>query len=116
MTSDNLLTPEESKCLGCDHTDISRYVLQEWNFPSSLEDNIFYHHNPMSANEPVQAAIVHLSDIIVNGLGIGTSGERFVPPLDNQAWEHLGLPQSSFEVVIRQANHQLSALELFLQQ
>ncbi len=116
MTSEKLLHREENNFLGCKHTDISRYVLQEWNFPSVLEDNIFYHHNPMAANEPVHAAIVHLADIIVNGLGIGSSGEKFVPPLNNEAWEYLGLPSSSFEVVIRQANHQLSALDLFLQQ
>lgn len=113
ISSGKMVHQEESKYLGCRHTDISRYLLKEWNFPSILEDNIFYHHDPMYANEPVQAAILHLADIIVNGLGIGTSGELFVPPLNNEAWERLGLPPSSFEVIIRQANHQLSALELF---
>ena len=113
ISSEKIMHQEENTYLGCKHTDISRYLLQAWNFPPILEDNIFYHHDPVAANEPVQAAIVHLADILVNGLGIGSSGERFVPPLDNEAWECLGLPPSSFEVIIRQAKHQLSALELF---
>jgi len=116
MASELVLHQEEPNFLGCNHTDISRYVLQEWKFPSTLEDNIFYHHNPMAANEPVQATVVHLADIIVNGLGIGSSGEKFVPPLNTEAWELLGLPPSSFEVVIKQASHQLAALDLFLQE
>ncbi|MBW1850582.1 MAG: HDOD domain-containing protein [Deltaproteobacteria bacterium] len=115
MASEKILYKEEKRVLGCRHTDIARYLLQAWNFPPDLENNIFYHHNPMSAHNPVHAAIVHLADIIVNGLGIGSSGEKLVPPLSNEAWEHLGLPPSSFEVIIRQAIHQLSSLESFLQ-
>jgi hypothetical protein len=58
---------------------------------------------------------VHTADIIVNGLGIGTSGERFVPPLDNDAWDRLGLSPSCFETAIQLATHQLSSLDLFLE-
>ncbi|MBW1901634.1 MAG: HDOD domain-containing protein [Deltaproteobacteria bacterium] len=116
MVSEKVLHQEEHNFLGCNHTDVSRYVLQEWNFPPVLENNIFYHHNPMAANDPVQASIVHLADIIVNGLGIGSSGEKLVPPLDTEAWELLGLPPSSFEVIINQASHQLTSLDLFLQE
>jgi len=114
ITLKKMLHKEENTFLGCSHTDISRFLLQDWNFPAELEDSIFYHHNPMSADNPVQAAIVHLSDIIVNGLGIGSSGEKYVPPLDIHAWEHLKLPASSFEVIITQAVHQLWPLNFFL--
>jgi len=113
ISAEEMLLSEESDYLGCKHTDVSRYLLRTWNFPTILEDNIYYHHSPMDADKPVQAAIVHLADIMVNGLGIGSSGEQFVPPLDNQAWECLGLAPSNFEVITRQAFHQLSALELF---
>ena len=49
-----------------------------------------------------------------NGLGMGSSGVRFVPPLDNAAWEDLNLSTSSFEVVIKQATHQFYSLETIL--
>jgi HD-like signal output (HDOD) protein len=113
-SSGNLLHKAEKIHLGCTHMDISRHLMEEWRFPRVLEDNIFHHHDPVAANKPVEAAILHLADIIVNAMGMGTSGERFVPPLSTQAWEGLGISPSSFEIVIRQAIHQFSALEPYL--
>jgi hypothetical protein len=52
---------------------------------------------------------------MANALELGTSGEKFVPPLDYKAFSDLGLPPSCFEVVIRQAIDQLSAFDNFLQ-
>ncbi len=115
MASEKNLYTQETNYLGCRHTDIARYLLQEWNFPLVLEDNIFHHHKPMAAHNPIQASLIHLADIIVNAVGIGSSGENLVPPLQHEAWERLQLPQSSFEVIITQAIHQLSFLEPFLQ-
>jgi hypothetical protein len=54
---------------------------------------------------------VHLADIIVNAFGIGSSGEQFVPPLDYEAWDDLGLAISVFEVAAKQAIHQFNSLE-----
>jgi hypothetical protein len=51
---------------------------------------------------------------MVNALGMGSSGERFVPPLDNAAWEDLNISTSCFEVVIKQATHQFYSLETIL--
>ncbi|MGD8889487.1 MAG: hypothetical protein PVF53_13805, partial [Desulfobacterales bacterium] len=86
-----------------------------WKLPLVLENNVFYHHSPSEAQQPIPAALVHLSDIIVNALGIGSSGEKFVPPLDNRAWEELELTPSCFETVIGQGIHQFYGLETILQ-
>jgi HD-like signal output (HDOD) protein len=115
LNSEKILYNEEDDFLGCRHTDIARFMLQKWHFPLELEDCIFHHHDPMSAHNPVKASIVHLADIIANAMGIGTSGERLVPPLDYKAWEQLRLSPSCFDVVIRQAIHQLSVIEPILQ-
>ena len=82
--------------------------------PVILENNVHYHHNPSEAQQTAPATIVHLADIMVNSIGIGSSGERYIPPLDNAAWEGLDLPVSSFEKVIGQATHQFNALEEIL--
>ena len=47
----------------------------------SLEDMVQNHHDPQRSKNKMEASIVHLADIITNAMGIGTSGERFVPPL-----------------------------------
>jgi putative nucleotidyltransferase with HDIG domain len=114
-TSDKLLYQLENSCLGGKHTLIGKYLLKTWKLPFELENNVFHHHNPSAAHHPVKATIVHLADIMVNALGLGSSGERFVPPLDYKAWDNLGLSPSSFETTIRHATHQLASLETFFQ-
>jgi putative nucleotidyltransferase with HDIG domain len=114
-TSDKPLYQLEHSCLGGKHTLIGKYLLKTWKLPLELKDNVFYHHNPSAAHHPVKATIVHLADIMVNALGLGSSGERFVPPLDYKAWDNLDLSPGSFETIIRQATQQLAALETFFQ-
>ena len=114
-TTNKLLFEVESDCLGCNHSHVARFLIKQWNLPISLENNVFYHHNPSEAPHLVSATLVHLADIITNGLGIGTSGERFVSPLDIKAWEGLGLKPTCFDIVIKQATHQFFALESMLE-
>ena len=110
-----LLYLQENDSLGCNHTHIVKQLLQQWKLPMVLENNVFFHHDPSKASQPVPATLVHLADIITNSLGIGSSGERFVPPLDNEAWDNLGLSPTCFDIVVKQATHQFFALESMLE-
>jgi HD-like signal output (HDOD) protein len=113
-SSDTLLYLQEGDDLGCNHTHVIKHLLQQWKLPMVLENNVFFHHRPHDAQQPIPATLVHLADIMTNGLGIGTSGERFVPPLDFTAWESLGLSPTCFDIVSKQAAHQFFALESML--
>lgn len=115
LTANKLLYEVERDYFGCNHSDVATLLIKQWKLPISLENNVFYHHNPSEAPQPVPATLVHLADIITNGLGIGTSGERFVPPLDTEAWDGLGLSPTCFDIVIKQATHQFFALESMLE-
>jgi len=112
--SGNCLYIEEASFFGCSHSDIGKYLLQKWKLPLILENNLLFHHNPSIADNTEQATIVHLADILANGLGLGSSGERQVPPLDDIAWDKLGLSPSCFDTVVKQAVHQLHAIEFLL--
>jgi HD-like signal output (HDOD) protein len=114
-TSENLLYQQEKSFLGGSHMTIGKYLLKEWKLPLELENNIFFHHNPSAADDPVQAAIIHLADILVNALRFGSSGERFVPSFDDKAWDNLDMSPGSFETIIQHATHQLVSLESFFQ-
>ena len=114
-STDMLLYLQENDSLGCNHTHIVKQLLQQWKLPMVLENNVFFHHAPCEAPQPVPATLVHLADIMTNGLGIGTSGERYVPPLDDNAWKGLGLSPSCFDIVVKQAIHQFFALESMLE-
>ena len=110
-----LLYLQENDSLGCNHTHIVKQLLQQWKLPMVLENNVFFHHDPSKASQPVPATLIHLADIITNSLGIGSSGERYVPPLDNEAWDNLGLSPTCFDIVVKQATHQFFALESMLE-
>jgi HD-like signal output (HDOD) protein len=109
-----LLCKEEKDYLGCDHAQLGVQLMKQWKLPLILRDNVLYHHKPSEALQSVPATIVHLADIIVNSLGIGSSGEKIIPPLDYNAWENLEFSPSSFETIIGQATHQFQALESIL--
>ena len=109
-----LLHQEEKEYLGCDHAQLGVELMKQWNLPLILENNILFHHNPSEAQQPVPATIIHLADIIANSLGIGSSGEKFIPSLDYHAWENFDISPSSFETIIGQATHQFHALESVL--
>ena len=112
-SSRELLHKQEKKGIGCKHTDIGRDLLKKWKIPFSIENNVFYHHNPSGANNQAHATIVHLADIIAHSLQIGTSGERFVPNFDHRAFDRLGISPSCFDSVIRLATHQFNSIENF---
>jgi len=112
-SSEELLHKQEKKGIGCKHTDIGRDLLKKWKIPFSIENNVFYHHNPSGTGNQAHATIVHLADIIAHSLEIGTSGERFVPNFDQKAFDSLGLSPSCFDSVIRLATHQFNAIESF---
>jgi len=112
-SSKELLHKQEKKGIGCKHTDIGRDLLKKWKLPFSIENNLFYHHNPSGADNQAHATIVHLADIIAHSLEIGTSGERFVPNFDHKAFDSLGLSPSCFDSAIRLALHQFNAVGSF---
>jgi len=87
-----LLHQAERQVLGFDHAQVGEALLDLWNMPASLREAIHFHHNPRrAARFPVETAAVHTADVMANALGLGTGGERFVPPLSPEAWDVLGI-------------------------
>jgi putative nucleotidyltransferase with HDIG domain len=90
----------ESAVLGFDHGQIGGMLLKKWNLPLILENSVECHHNLLQSKFPLEASILHLADILTNALGIGTSGEYFVPPIQPEVWEELALPVEFFTNII----------------
>ncbi len=105
-----LLNEVEHENMNLDHAKIGGLLFKEWKLPISLENIVQYHHSPMLSNDPLEPAIVHLSDIMANALNMGSSGERFVPPLDHDAWTCIGLSQNILSLAINQMEHQVKEL------
>lgn len=112
--SHSLLYEIEHEIMNFDHTELGKLILKKWKLPMSLENIVKYHHYPMLSNDPLEPAIVHLSDIMTNALGMGSSGEQFVPPLNQDAWTCIGLSPNILALTIKQMGHQVQDLIKFL--
>lgn len=111
-----LLHEAENDVLGWDHAEVGGRLLRKWNLSERLVEGVLFHHNPSCAPHfPLEAAVTHVADIIAQTLEFGTSGERYVPDLDNEAWKILGLSPSSLSSVLTQVDRQANeALKVFL--
>jgi len=103
----------EKDLIGCRHAEIGKLLLKNWKLSHALEGNVSYHHRPSQAADPVEAGIVHMADIISNGLGIGSSGEKIIPHFDDGIWEKLKISPQLFKPAVDAAAHQLASLEMF---
>lgn len=111
-----LLHEAENEILGWDHAEAGGRLLRKWDLPDRLVEGVLYHHNPSRAPRyQVEAAVTHVADILAQSLELGNSGERYVPPLDNEAWKILGLSSKFLSTVLEQVERQASeAVKVFL--
>lgn len=111
-----LLHEAENDVLGWDHAEAGGRLLAKWNLPDRLVEGVLYHHDPSRAPRfRLEAAVTHVADILTQTLELGNSGERYVPPMDNEAWKTLGLPTSFLSTVLEQVDRQASeAVKVFL--
>ena len=101
----------EKQIMGMTHPQFSKLLLKKWNFPEELTSNIVFHHRPDKASDTKKAGIVHLADIIANGLGIGSSGERSIPHFDEPILVPLAISTDTVKLAVRQAVHQFGPME-----
>jgi HD-like signal output (HDOD) protein len=106
-----LLRDAEKKILGYDHQQIAAELLQSWSYPPVLVQAVAFHHAPGQSVSKLDAAVVHIADHLVNAMGIGSSGEQFVPPLDEKAWGLLGLAPENLAKIIEAVDTQILAVE-----
>ncbi len=105
--NDQLLRKAELEVLGYDHTMVGAALIQEWKLPASLEEVVLCHHDPLEAGRyPVEAAVIHLADIISHAMQLGHSGEICVPPLEPVAWDRVGLSLSILSPMMEQVERQ----------
>jgi len=104
-----LLVSLEEERLGFSHADVGGRLLEKWCIPASIAEPVACHHSPNGARKfPLEAAFIHLADIICKSLGLGFNGEWVVPPLDPSAWERLDIPADALAEIIKHVEPQLS--------
>lgn len=110
-----LISDEEKNYFSITHAEAGAWIAQKWNFPRSLVEVIEYHYKPhLSKNIPIQTAIVHLADVLIQARGFGFSGNNFVPPVNPTAWQALNLSEEDLKDIIREMEEVLEQAEDFL--
>lgn len=111
-----LLFKAERESFGFDHTDVGGLLLKEWKLPQKLTEAIEYHHNPDKASQyPVEAAAAHIADILAHAMQLGSSGDKYVPRVSEEAWEKLSFRTSMLPFLFKQAlQHVDIAMQIIL--
>lgn len=105
----------EKEVFGYDHGAVGGRLLQEWKMPESLISMVRFHHHPEKAREILDAAVVHLADVMAVAYGIGYQSLELVPAINDQAWDALGLSPEIIKQAFVKAEGQINDINHILQ-
>lgn len=107
--SGELVHVVEHATLGFTHATVAAELFETWNLPQAHREAVRWHHDPASARRfPIDAALIHVGDIIAHALG-HPSGERLVPALRTEAWTLLDLSPAILPPVLEEIEQQYAA-------
>lgn len=112
-----ILHEAEKKIIGFNHAEMGGFLMEAWNLPVTFQTAITFSHNPSGTTPEffTETAILHVADLISHSMEHGSSGERYVPPLDEEAWEKIGLPSSILASIVYQLDKHLDeTIHMFL--
>ncbi len=110
-----LLREAELSVLGYTHAEIGKFLGERWNLPPKLIGVIGHHHEPAAAGPfTLEAAIIHLADILCRSLNIGSGGDEKIPALDAFAWEILKIKTPAIEPILEEIKKEYDDIRLFI--
>ncbi|MCB9482021.1 MAG: HDOD domain-containing protein [Desulfobacteraceae bacterium] len=104
----------EEKYLGFTHCQAGEKFCTKFKMPDIFADIARNHHNPQNSQFPLQCSVVHLAEVIVNAVEIGSSGEKLVLPLNEYCWEILSLSSNAIPVIVKQLQVEMQTSLEFL--
>jgi len=107
----------EKEILGINHAEMGSFLMRSWNLPDRLVEAVDAHHELEKAKEfKKEAAIVHLSDILIHVRGYGTSLYKKVPPLQEKALKILKLNLFEIKDIFFKLEPRLYELKFFTEE
>jgi len=116
-TSHQPLYKLEKKHFGFDHGETGHLLLNEWKLPNVISAAVANHHYPTkSIAYNHEAAVIHIADLLINSMQLGTSsGISIISPLSNEAWNLVDLSSALVpDLLIRIESQYMDAVEVFL--
>jgi len=88
----------EREILGDDHAAVGAVLARQWRFPDLVVDAIAHHHHPERAGG-VSAALVHVADLLVRGIGLGERDDAPLSPLSPAALARCDLSLTGADLI-----------------
>jgi hypothetical protein len=86
-----------------------------WKLPEFFKDAAASHHSPGHRQHTTGTAVVHISDLLVMALGLGSNGEVRLPHFSDAAWKLIGLaPDCLGQVAEEVVSHIEEAEQMFV--
>ncbi|MCB0328370.1 MAG: HDOD domain-containing protein [Bdellovibrionales bacterium] len=105
------LAEAERKIFGYCHAEAGEALLKKWQLPTTLVIPVRYHHKPSSAAQhKSETRILHVSDILIHALELGSSGEKRIPMLSNASWGQMNISVDVLEPIMLQTEEEVELI------
>jgi len=77
---------------------------------------IGFHHRPDLVDDAIikPVSCVHLADILIRSLNVGSGGDSTIPAVAQRAWEALGFSEKDIDVILLAMEEELAGIESFV--
>lgn len=104
----------ELEIIATDHAEIGGWLAKSWFLPDKLSEPVAFHHDvAMSHTHRVKTSVVHIADILIKASGFGDSGDPFVPPIQEIAWDTLKLNEHLLTELVAEIEDKLVEVRNF---
>lgn len=91
----------ERQVLGISHAVVGRWIADRWNLPQLLVEVINYHHQPFENKDYwATTALVHAADVLTRQAGIGSGGDRVIPPIQPHIKEWMKISDKDYDKIV----------------
>jgi putative nucleotidyltransferase with HDIG domain len=104
----------EHEIIDTDHAEVGGWLSKSWFLPDKLSEPIAFHHDvAQSNNHRIKTAVVHIADTLIKASGFGNSGDNFVPPIQQIAWDTLKLNEQLIAELVDEIEDKLVEVKNF---
>lgn len=104
----------EHEIIGTDHAEVGAWLAKSWFLPDKLTEPINCHHQvEASENHRIKTAVVHMADVLIKASGFGDSGDRYVPRIQQAAWDALKLNERIMAELVEDLEDKLVEVKNF---
>jgi len=99
------ISDAEKITLGFTHALLGEALLVHWKLPPVLARAVRYHNSPQIYTNGIAfslVSLIHVADVFVRALEIGSGGDPFIPRLCIAAWHRLGLKPSHIKPILQE--------------